>query len=122
MAMWSPLRPGRGLEALDERELGRRLEAAYWRLGYRVRRPPSDPGVHLLVSGGGQTAAVEPRRTVDEKAVRAAAAFAAREGCGRTLVVTPGRLGGEVRRAAEAAGVELLGPRALRRLLAAGSE
>jgi hypothetical protein len=115
-------RGGAGLRAVDERELGRRLEAAYWRLGYRVRRPPSDPGAHLLVSAGGVSTAVEPRLSIDEDAVRAAAAYGARHGCERTLLVTPGSIRGGVRRAARAAGVELIGARALRRLLAAGAE
>jgi hypothetical protein len=114
-------RGGAALCALDERELGRLLEAAYWRLGYRVRRP-SDPGVHLLVSAGGLSAAVEPRLSVDEDVVRVAAAYGARHGCERTLLVTPSKVGGGVRRAARAAGVELVGARALRRLLAAGSK
>jgi HJR/Mrr/RecB family endonuclease len=122
---WILRRRGRrelaGLERLDDRTLGLRLEAAYWRLGYRVQRPREDPSGLILARNGVRTA-VHARSHVDEEVVRAAAASGARHGCERTVVATPARLRDGVHDAARRAGVQLLERKALLHLLASARD
>jgi HJR/Mrr/RecB family endonuclease len=107
------------LEQLDDRGLALRVEAAYWRLGFRVRREPGDG---LIVSGRGRTTAVRARRHADHDVVAAVAEVRERLGCDRALLVTPGPLAGGVRRSARAADVELLEGRELGHLVASALE
>jgi HJR/Mrr/RecB family endonuclease len=104
------------LASLDERDLALRLEAVYWRLGYRVQRAPS--GAELVVANAGARTAVRVSRRLDAEAVRAAAAAKAELRCEQALLVAPVDAERGARRAAEAAGVGLVARADLVRLLA----
>jgi HJR/Mrr/RecB family endonuclease len=107
------------LAGLDDRGLGLRLEAAFWRLGYRVQRAREDPsGARLILAADGGRTLVQAGRFADEEAVRAAAAARERHRCEHALVVTASRAGPSARRLARSAGVKLLERRALLHLLA----
>jgi hypothetical protein len=103
------------LEELGDHQFVLLLEAAYWRLGFVVKRVAGD---ELILSRDGKTTVVEARREPDEQAIRDTAAAQARHGCDRGVLVTPGHLQRGERRFARALGVHVVERHAVSRLLA----
>jgi HJR/Mrr/RecB family endonuclease len=94
------------LDALDDRDFLLRIEAVFWRLGYRVQSRPNDAsrGADLILAKGGVTTAVRAR---GQNAIAEVAAARERYRCQGALAVTNGSFGGRARREAQKLGVEL---------------